>query len=471
MVTKFILPALLISAMSLQAETFEDFNSRKGVPIQNLRSQLQSSCWTFHNFDINQNGWNPGLEGDGAMVANSSAISQSNSGIYTPVLEVGSTISVSFDYTFSEDFAVSSQRWMKICLADVNNEIVQVLEKVDYNGAHAKLHKRYSTEFKNIQPGAYRLVLLYGGNGEAARIAIDELKVSAHYKYDGGCSASPVIFKAKVTGRPDRTAFGNLLIDDNGNAQSKMNAYLVKGSVDGEVKLNADGTFIFAPRNGFEGTSTTFIYKVCDNDGGNLCSANTTVNIDFPNASTSLIDFKGAYKYNGNVELMWNTAAGNNISKFELQRSLNGRDWEKAGIVSKQDDVNVYAYVDNVGKGTAHRRDLYYRLKQTNADGNTLMSRLLIVRVYNTKTLTMISVTPNPLKNDITANVQLLENSYVSMRILNSAGESVLHRLVEGTQGLNSFAVQGSSKLAPGSYILELIVNANERMLVRLEKE
>jgi hypothetical protein len=235
------------------------------------------------------------------------------------------------------------------------------------------------------------------------------------------------------------------------------------------VKLNADGTFVFTPHKGFEGTSTNFVYKVCD--AGNLCSANTTVKIDFPNASVSLIDFKGAYKYNGNVELMWNTAAENQIAKFELERSFDARKWENAGVVNNNASTNVYAYIDNVGKGTAHKRDLYYRLKQTNEDGSTLMSRLLIVRVYNTKTLTMISVTPNPAKNDISANIQLLEDSYVAMRILDKDGNSVIHRIAEGSRGLNTFSVEGSSKLAPGSYILELIVNSKERMLVKLIKE
>lgn len=472
MVKHLMLPALLFGAFAASAyETVENFNSRNGVPLQKLKANLQNSCWTFNHFDINQNGWNPGIEGDGAMVAKADAISYGTSGIYTPVLNVGSVIDVAFDYTFSDNFSSSSTRWMKISLVNANNEVVQVLEQVAFNGVAAKMTRKYSTQFKNITPGEYRVLLQYGGSGESARIAVDELNISAPVKYTNGCNVAPVVLKSKVTGRPDRSAFGALLINDKDENDERLTAHLIKNSNDGKVQLNADGTFVFTPNKGFEGTSTSFVYKVCDEGAGNLCSANTTVNIDFPKASVTLVDFKGAYKYNGNVELMWNTLKGNHTAKFELQRSFDGHEWDNAGIVANNPDVNVYAYIDNVGKGTAHRKDLYYRLKQTNSDGSVLMSRLLIVRVFNTKTLTMISVTPNPAQNDITANVQLLEDSYVTMRVLDSEGKSVIYRTAEGTTGLNRFTVDGSSQLAPGAYMLELIVNSKERMLVKLVKE
>lgn len=470
MVKQLMLPALLFSAFtSIAAETIENFNSRNGVPIQKLKAKLQNSCWTFHNFDVNQDGWDPHLEGDGAMVANVNAIKYNTSGIYTPVLNVSAGIDISFEYTFSEDFSAAATRTMRICLVNANNEIMQVLEEINFIGIHAKLPKRYSTEFKNITPGEYRLALLYSGAGETARIAVDNIKISAPVRYANGCNIAPMILKAKVTGRPDRTAFGSLLINDKDANEEKVTAHLIKNSADGNVQLNSDGTFVFTPNKGFEGTSTSFVYKVCD--AGNLCSGNSTVYIDFPKASVTLVDFKGSYKYNGNVELVWNTAKGNQTSKFELERSFNGREWDKAGTVNNNPCVNVYAYVDNVGKGAAHKKDLYYRLKQTNNDGSVLLSRLLIVRVYNTKTLTMISVTPNPLQNDITANVQLNEDSYVSMRVLDSDGNAVIFKTVEGSTGLNTFAVEGSSQLQPGAYMLELIVNSKERMLVKLLKE
>ncbi len=205
------------------------------------------------------------------------------------LLDVSSGITISFDYVFSDDFSSSSKRWMKICLANANNEIIKVLETVDFIGAAAKLPKNTVLNLIISLPVNTVLILQYGGNGETARIAVDELKISAPFKYEGGCNASPVVLKSKITGRPDRTAFGSLLLDDNNTNKNKLSAYLIKGSSNGTVKLNQDGTFIFTPNKGFEGTSTNFVYKVCEEGAGNLCSANTTVNIEFPNASYKVL--------------------------------------------------------------------------------------------------------------------------------------------------------------------------------------
>ena len=119
----------IFSAISASAGVSENFNSRKGVSIYEIRMSLQNSCWTFHHFDVNNNGWNPKIEGDGAMVSDINALQYGNAGIFTPLLNVGTEIDVSFEYAFNEDFAASASRWVKICLANASNEIVQELDK------------------------------------------------------------------------------------------------------------------------------------------------------------------------------------------------------------------------------------------------------------------------------------------------------------------------------------------------------
>ena len=99
------------------------------------------------------------------------------------------------------------------------------------------------------------------------------------------------------------------------------------------------------------------------------------------------------------------------------------------------------------------------------------MSRLMVIRVYNTPVLTMISVTPNPLKKDLSVNVQLNESSYVTMKLRDQSGNTVINKVLEADRGLNSLLIEGSSLLTPGPYMLELIVNSKERMLVTLIKE
>jgi hypothetical protein len=468
-----VLVAVLISVTaSATPNAFENFNSRKGTSLRQLKALLQNNCWTFHHFDTNQTGWDPKIEGDGAMVSEGNALQFTNSGIYTPMLLVSSQLDVSFNYTFSSEFSESEKRWIKVCLANAQNEVIQVLEEININGANATRQKKYSTGFKNIVPGEYRLVLLYGGSGGNAGIAIDNINTSAPLRYDGGCNSAPIAARETVSGTPKRTASGYLI---DATASPSLKAFLVKGSSDGTVTVSPDGAFSFAPNKNFNGRATSFVYRVCDDSGANLCSEPNTIRINFPAKSNSqLVDFRGSYKYDGNVELAWVTQTGSNFDKFEVERSMDGYSWTKSGTIAAQQQVaygNDYTYVDKVSRNTALKRDLYYRLKQVDADGTVSLSRLMVLRVYNTPTLTMISVTPNPLKRDLSVNVQLQENCYVSMRLRNESGNTVLSKIVEADRGVNNLLIEGSSSLKPGYYVLELIVNSKERMLVKLIKE
>jgi hypothetical protein len=469
----YLLLSTAILSSSAHARTIENFNSRKGIPLDNIRSSLQNSCWTFHHFDISRNFRTPSVNDDGAMSADATALQFSNTGIYTPVLKVSPELEVSFVYAFSSDFSASAQRWIKICLADASNNIIQVLEKLELTGYEATRAKKYSTVFNNVTPGAYRLVLLYGGKGEnASSISIDDINTSAPYKYEGGCNAAPKAIADNITGMPNRTAAGSVTANDSEINLEAMKAFLVKGSPDGDVQLKEDGTFVFHPRKNFTGKSTSFIYRICDHGQIALCSQDAVVNIRFP--QTNLLTFNGTYKYEGNVELNWKTDAFANVQKFQVERSLDGRSWSSSGAVYAKSIVtdNIdYTYTDNVGKNTALKKDLYYRLKQVNADGTSSFSRLLVLRVYNTPMVSMISVTPDPGENDISINLELHEDAVISTKIFNTAGSTVLNKISKARAGFSTLNIEGSSGLVAGSYLLEVIVNSRERMLVRLVKE
>ena len=76
-----------------------------------------------------------------------------------------------------------------------------------------------------------------------------------------------------------------------------------------------------------------------------------------------------------------------------------------------------YNFRDHFRTAIALNNDFYYRLKEVEVNGNIVYSKVLIARMFNTKSLASLSVTPDPLANDILVNVQLNENSYVMMKV------------------------------------------------------
>lgn len=478
---KLLLTCLLLTMLATlyasQAHSAfsENFNSRKGVPTKILKGFLQKGCWTFRHFDINTDGWNPGIEGDGAMVSVAAADYLNAAGIFTPVLDVRDRLNISFKYALSNALTRSA-RWINISLADANNQPLLLLDSFACKASGGAYHS-YAKSFTIRYPGKYRLVLQYYGEGGETRIGIDELIVSALPAYRGGCNTAPRAKDEVITGHSNRYATGFLFDNGEKAGRESLKAYVIKPSPDGRVVVNDDGSFLFTPHRDFAGDKASFTYKICEDGAGNLCSENATVWIKFPEEerrAKGMTEFLGAYKLNGNVELRWTTDEEDNLDYFELERSLDGKDWQSSGIIKAQGSAgkgHEYSYVDRVSRNTANKKDLYYRLKQIGIDGSVAFSRLLVARVYNTKTLTMISVTPNPAQKDISVNVQLQEPSFITMRVIDSAGVLTIKKTLRADKGTNSYIIAGSDGMTPGLYMLEVIVNSKETMLVKLLKE
>lgn len=463
--------ACLFTALTAFSQTSDGFNSRPGVSLDNVKGHLQGKCWTFSNFDVSSTGWNPAIEGDGTITSNNGATSS----IYSPLLQVGGWIDISFTYTFNASFGASEERWIDIYLVNANHEIQSQLDHVVINSANAQQVYTYSKGL-GAGSGLYKVLIQYGGSG-TTRIGIDQVVISANQFYTNGCNMPPVAVNDAYTGNENRTATGNIYTNDFDPNGETFTAYVISGSPHGTVTINADNSFTFTPNPGFTGASTSFTYQICDAGFAPLCSNIATVTINFPTGGflpVSLIDFTGLYRNNGNVEINWITTFESNSDRFEVERSLDGVKWTVAGTKPAQGVSTVnksYSFIDAVGRNTANKNDLYYRLRMFDKDGKSAISKILVVRVYNSVNTKMISVTPNPAKNDIVATLQLNQASVVVLKVLTGTGVEVMRKTMKLSEGSNNILMDGTSKLTPGIYVLEVIVNNKERMLVKLVKE
>lgn len=461
----------VLAIQNTRAQVTENFNPRNGVALSQLKGYLQDHCWTISNLDINRSV--AGSEPNGMLVMTTPSAS-ARTGIYTPVLDVPEQMTVSFSYQFNQAIEQGARRWLNIYLADANNMTVQKLDSFECAQITAGSIYNYNRSFTALKPGAYKLFLNPQGTGGNTRMAIDQVAVSAALHYANGCNASPVAVNDQINGLPNHIASGVVTANDKDPDQDGLSAYLVSNSPDGTVALKADGSFTFTPNPGFTGNSTSFTYRVCDNGAGKLCSPDAKVTLAFPTEAVSLNDFKGLYNDNGRVAISWATSFEQNSNRFEIERSLDGAKWQTAGTVKAQGvstTKKTYDFTDEVGRNAALKKDLYYRLKQIDEEGKVALSRILVVRVYNTRSLKMVSVTPNPAKNDIAVTAQLNETSFVAMKIFDASGSVVLNKALKADAGANSFVMEGSSNLRPGMYMLDVTVNSKERMMVKLIKE
>ena len=191
----------------------------------------------------------------------------------------------------------------------------------------------------------------------------------------------------------------------------------------------------------------------------------TTATIRFPSKST-LTSFEALYSKK-DVAINWNTAADNQSKVFEVERSLDGTCYKKVGEVGAGAS-GEYTFDDKIHE-QERKNDLYYRLRQVDG-AKVTYSKVLILRSYGTKSVEAVSVTPDPSVNDIQVNVQLKERSFVVMRITDNNGSEVIKQTAMGTNGSNMYNIEGTSQLQPGTYQLEVIINSNEKLTMKLAK-
>ncbi|HEY4150941.1 MAG TPA: Ig-like domain-containing protein [Chitinophagaceae bacterium] len=466
--------AALLATAGVFAQTSENFNSRPEASLSQVKSYLQSHCWQFTDFDVNQNGWNPGIEGDGAMVSGPGSDPSESTGIYSQMLSLNGNVNISFSYEFSSN--VTDRRWINVYLTDGENNITNKLDSIELTGASGNTVYHYN-KLAGAGSRCYRVYIQYQGIGGSNPIAIDELNFSASTCFSGGCNQPPTAVNDNIQTEDNVTASGYVLQNDiDPDLGSYLTATLATNSADGTVTMYSNGFFTFTANPGFNGATTTFTYIACDNGTPAMCSEPAVVTINFPLPQSSLpvsiIDLAAAYT-NGDVQVKWTTTSEINNDHFEIERSTDGNTFKTVGTVKGQGNSGTshdYEYDDDISRSIAFKSDLYYRLKQVDLDGKATYSKVLIVRVYQTKSLQSVSVTPNPAVNDIRVNVQLNENSYILMKVLNSTGIEMLRTATKGITGPNNLTVTGSNQLQPGIYFLDIIINSKEHMTVKLVK-
>lgn len=468
---------MVVLPAAATAQVTENFNSRENVTVPQVRSYLQTKCWQFVDFDTDPNHWNPGIEGDAAMISSPYSNPNIQMGIYTPILEINTNLSIKFNYTFNNGNGQGNNQYLRIYLTDGSNTKLTLLDSINFEGRKGDFIYNYNKTFTQLTPGNFKLFFNYGGTGLATRIAIDKLNISENLAFTDGCDQAPVAINDTIIGTTSLTASGAILLNDYDADNDSFTPYIISPPGNGIINLHSDNTFTFTPNNGFTGSTVTFTYRVCEDRPNGLCSNEAIVTIKFPAASTlpvSLVDFRGIYKGDGMVNISWTTNFETNSDRFQVERSFDGTSWKTAGTIAAAGSSTIertYSFTDNVGKNTANKKDLYYRLRQFDKDGRSTLSRILVVRVYNTKAVRMLSVTPNPAKTDINVNLQLNEHAVASIRIVNNNGTEVQRKTIKLNEGTHSILMAGSSNLRPGLYILEIIINSKERMMVKLIKE
>jgi hypothetical protein len=160
--------------------------------------------------------------------------------------------------------------------------------------------------------------------------------------------------------------------------------------------------------------------------------------------------FVKAQVINNQTLISWATEQESNTLKFEIEYSIDGINFTKAGEVTAAGNTSV-----RTNYSFTHTKPVngfnYYRIKQIDNNGKYKYSA--VVTVLKKDNLTQTIIAPNPVK-EVLHVVEIKETFIGTAEIYNAAGNLVLRKAINNKLQVYSLPV---SNLASGAYVLKVI--------------
>ncbi len=183
----------------------------------------------------------------------------------------------------------------------------------------------------------------------------------------------------------------------------------------------------------------------------NLSGGTAGIKLTYSALPVELAQFKATSK-DCEVELDWVTVSEEAFSHYEIERSENGRDFDKIAEIEGQGGVDAFAYSFNDPDA---RLTNYYRLKMVDLDGSFEYSNIEIVILDCEHS--EISLYPNPAKNQdfVTLDYKNIQGR-VNVSIFDVTGKRI--KVVEN-QVDNNKVMLDVSDLPMGSFLIQFYYN------------
>lgn len=180
------------------------------------------------------------------------------------------------------------------------------------------------------------------------------------------------------------------------------------------------------------------------------------INITPSPLPVTLVGFTAKANKENKVELKWTTISEVNNDYFTIQRSEDGISFKNLvqvdGAGNSTQQVNYFHTDENPFNGTS-----YYRLKQTDFDGrNETFSTLTVKLNKNGKTLTPVSVSPNPFTNSFSFQITSEEKETISAKLISMTGATVYSETFHAEEGTNTFRCEIPGNVKQGFYVLRV---------------
>lgn len=188
----------------------------------------------------------------------------------------------------------------------------------------------------------------------------------------------------------------------------------------------------------------------------------------------ALLNFEAKQEGTG-IKVAWATASEQNNDFFTIERSNDGYLFESIARIIGAGNSNTelnYDYLDNSIESLGSIDAIYYRLKQTDFNGDYSYSKIVAMKLASANPeFEILSAGPNPFKENI--NLHYISDNTLAGEIIMYDLQSrvVLIKKIEIQKGTNFLTVKDLGKLPKGTYFLTFSADNKISKSVKLIKE
>ena len=167
-----------------------------------------------------------------------------------------------------------------------------------------------------------------------------------------------------------------------------------------------------------------------------------------------LISFEGNCTAYNSIDLKWSTASQTNNDFFTIERTTDGTQFEIIGTVDgagNSSQLNYYAFTDFAPIAGTN----YYRLKQTDYNGQFEYFNLIAVQNSCIDTPAQLTIFPNPVADDLGFQFFSGNNETVIIEVYDVVGKLIISTSSSVSEGNNLLSVDLAS-IASGTYMLRV---------------
>lgn len=172
---------------------------------------------------------------------------------------------------------------------------------------------------------------------------------------------------------------------------------------------------------------------------------------------------------NGTIEnavvLNWSAKNEMNNNTYQVERSFYSNNFTAIATMQvpyiNNSNINNYRINDNAAE-LAGRAIVYYRVKQTAANGMVTYSNVMVVNLKENNT--------NVIKTNTTINFSASQNANAVIKVKSITGQTAATINSIITKGNNTVELSNLSNLSKGIYVTEVLVNGvvidNQKVIV-----